>query len=123
MTETAMRRQLYHGISSAAMNANPGNQLEQFLINVFYPLINEEEGTDQDKIKYLFDNLERPLLEKIYNYTWSLENDEEDINHINNSMYFTQPEVSPTTSSGGKKTKKKTKKKQRKNKEKKDKLI
>ena len=114
MTKKAMRRQLYYVY---------GNQLREFLIKDLYHIINKEQGTDLDKIKYLFDNLERPLLEKIYNYTWSLENDEEDRIHINNPMYFRQPEVPPSTYSSGKKTKKKIKKKTKKKQRKKDKLT
>ena len=72
MTVAAMRRQLYSAY------ANPGDRLHYFLLNTLYPRINSEQRSEPDKIKYLLDNLERPLLEKIYNHTWDLENVEEE---------------------------------------------
>ena len=92
MTVPAMRRQLYSAY------ANPGDRLHYFLLNTLYPRINSEERSEPDKIKYLLDNLERPLLEKIYNHTWDLENVEEDIEHIRNPMYFRQPQEAGTRS-------------------------
>lgn len=106
MTVSAMRRQLYSAY------ANPGDRLHYFLLNTLYPIINSETQGPRDgpdKIKYLLDNLERPLLEKIYNHTWDLENVEEDIEHIGNPVYFKQLQEA-----GRRSTRKKPKRKRQK---------
>lgn len=91
MTKFAMRRQLYSAY------ANPGNNINDILNQVNKLLVDEYklEQDDENKInrknsaiRYVIDNLERPLLEKLYNITWGLQDDEEDAVHINNPMYF-----------------------------------
>jgi len=90
MTKNAMRRQLYNAY------ANAGDTFDRF-INHFITMYNIIDGfsnymvlSDQEKIRRFIDNLERPLLEKLYNYTWVLQDDEEDVNHLQNPMYFPQ---------------------------------
>tara|TARA_Y100000591_G_C21853784_1_gene713473 strand:+ start:4680 stop:5168 length:489 start_codon:yes stop_codon:yes gene_type:complete len=90
MTKNAMRRQLYNTY------ANPGVTFDSFIddFTIMYNLIDEFSNyqvlSQQEKIKRFIDNLERPLLEKLYNYTWVLQDDEEDVTHIQNPMYFSQ---------------------------------
>ena len=104
MTKNAMRRQLYNAY------ANPGDIFNEFIKDfiVMYNLTDEFSNnvalSEPEKIKRFIDNLERPLLEKLYNYTWDLEKDEEDATHIRNSTYF------PQTTGRGKKLNKKTRK-------------
>ncbi len=95
MTKKAMRRQLCNV-------EGPGDNLNSFL-NFLKRVINTNISNNQQQIFYLINNLERPLLEKIYNNTFGLEDDEEDIDHINNSMYF------PQTRAHGKRTRRKRK--------------
>lgn len=90
MTKNAMRRQLYNAY------ANPGDTFDKFIDNftIMYKLTDgfydHKVLSQQEKIKRFIDNLERPLLEKLYNYTWVLQDDEEDVNHLENPMYFPQ---------------------------------
>lgn len=90
MTKNAMRRQLYNAY------ANPGDTFDRFIDNfmLMYNIIdgfsNYQVLSEQQKIRRFIDNLERPLLEKLYNYTWVLQDDEEDVNHLQNPMYFPQ---------------------------------
>ena len=90
MTKNAMRRQLYNAY------ANAGDTFDRFIDNftIMYNIIdgfsNYRGLSDQEKIRRFIDNLERPLLEKLYNYTWVLYDDEEDVNHLQNPMYFPQ---------------------------------
>ncbi len=91
MTKVAMRRQLHSAY------ANPGNNINDIL-NIVNELVVDEYNLEQinenqiihmqSAIKYIIDNLERPLLEKLYNSTWNLQYDEEDKIHIKNPMYF-----------------------------------
>ena len=106
MTKFAMRRQLYNAY------ANPGNIINDTLNTINRILVDDYnlEADDDNQIerrnsaiRYIIDNLERPLLEKVYNYTWYSHNDEEDPNYINNPMYFQQ-------NNAGKKSKNKSKK-------------
>ena len=90
MTKNAMRRQLYNAY------ANAGDRFDRF-INDFITMYNIIDGfsnhkvlSDREKIRRFIDNLERPLLEKLYNFTWVLQDDEEDVNHLQNPMYFPQ---------------------------------
>lgn len=105
MTKNAMRRQLYNAY------ANPGDTFDSFINNftIMYKLTDgfsdHKVLSQQEKIKQFIDNLERPLLEKLYNYTWTLENDEEDLNHLGNPIYFPQ-----STRQAGKTMKKRSKK-------------
>lgn len=98
MTKFAMRRQLYEAYSEDNY-ANPGKNIYDILNKVNKILVDEYnlEGIDENKInrvksaiRYIIDNLQRPLLEKLYNITWNLQDDEEDIAHINNPMYFSR---------------------------------
>ena len=105
MTKNAMRRQLYNAY------ANAGDTFDRF-INDFITMYNIIDGfsnyrvlSDQEKIRRFIDNLERPLLEKLYNFTWVLQDDEEDVNHLQNPMYF------PQSSRQAGKTRKRNKKK------------
>lgn len=104
MTKNAMRRQLYNAY------ANPGDIFNEFIKDfiVMYNLTDEFSNnvvlSEPEKIIRFIDNLERPLLEKLYNYTWDLEQDEEDATQMQNSMYF------PQTTRGGIKVNKKTRK-------------
>jgi hypothetical protein len=93
MTKNAMRRQLYN------IYANPGNNINDMLNTINRILVDDYnlENNDENQIerrnlaiKYIIDNLERPLLEKVYNYTWYLHDAEEDETHINNPTYFPQ---------------------------------
>jgi len=91
MTKFAMRRQLHSAY------ANPFNNINDILNKVNKLLVDEYnlEADDENQInrrnsaiRYIIDNLERPLLEKLYNITWDLQDDEEDRVHINNLTYF-----------------------------------
>jgi hypothetical protein len=93
MTKNAMQRQLYNAY------ANPGNNINDILNTINRILVNDYnlENADANQIerrnlaiKYIIDNLERPLLEKVYNITWDLYNTEEDETHITNPTYFPQ---------------------------------
>ena len=106
MTKNAMRRQLYNAY------ANPGNIINDTFNTINRILVDDYnlEANDDNQIerrnsaiRYIIDNLERPLLEKLYNYTWVLQDDEEDVNHLQNPMYFQQ-------NNAGKKYKNKSKK-------------
>ena len=91
MTKFAMRRQL------DSAYANPGNDINDIFNIVNRLLVNEYNLEEIDEnyinrkksaIRYIIDNLERPLLEKLYNNTWGLQDDEEDRLHKNNPTYF-----------------------------------
>ena len=80
MTEKAMQRQLY------SVYANENNLIGDIL-NIISEILEKEYNLTDVRnedffynrtlaIKYIINNLKRPLLEKIYNYTWELENDE-----------------------------------------------
>jgi len=93
MTKFAMRRQLHSAY------ANPVNNIYDVLNKVNKLVVDEYnlEEIDENQInrrksaiRYIIDNLERPLLEKLYNITWKLQDDEEDVVHINNPMYFSR---------------------------------
>lgn len=116
MTKNAMKRQLYKAY------AKPGNIIKTDILKKInrilvddYSLENNDENQIERKnlaIKFIIDNMERPLLEKIYNYTWNLNDVEEDEAHITNDTYFPQ-------NRGGNKSKKLSKNKSKKNKSKK----
>ena len=110
-----------HNLQNADINAiyehlyitypNSGYELNNFLKKVEEVVNIEKENSPitnyNPKIKYIIDNLERPLLIKIYNKTWDLDNHEEDPQHKGNPMYFPD--------GVGKKAKKTKKTKRRKN--------
>lgn len=101
MTKNAMRRQLYNAY------ANPGDTFDRFINNfmLMYNITDRFSNyavlSEQQKIRRFIDNLERPLLEKLYNYTWGLQDDVEDATQMQNPMYF------PQTTRGGIKQNKK----------------
>ena len=101
MTKNAMRRQLYNAY------ANPGDTFDRFINNfmLMYNITDRFSNyavlSEQQKIRRFIDNLERPLLEKLYNYTWGLQDDVEDATQMKNPMYF------PQTTRGGIKQNKK----------------
>ena len=98
MTTNEMRRQLSE-IWSSPLNSPT---FDIFINRTFNNTINKLELSEPEKIKFFINNLSRNILEHFYNNTWMLDNDEEDLNDINNPVYFRQI--------GGKKTKhKKTK--------------
>lgn len=77
---------------------NPQHQGNAFMIMLdeFLHMFNtvNDGQSDANKIKYFIENLKRPLLEELYNYTFQVSRDEEDSRHIHNSIYFHQ-ELAP----------------------------
>ena len=96
MTKKTMQIQLINGYAF-----NPQRQDNAFMrmLDDFVHMFNmvNDGQSDSNKIKFFINNLKRPLLEELYDYTFQTNNDEEDSRHIDNPMYFNQP---PTTNSG-----------------------
>jgi len=105
MTSDEMKRQL----CDFWCNLDPDQTFEDYLFGPFFRSINMLTLSEPDKIKFLIDNLSRPLLQILYNNSWDFdeddENDEEDPRYIDNSMFF------PQSNRGGKKSKKTRKRK------------
>jgi len=106
MTKKTMQIQLINGYAF-----NPERQDNAFIrmLHDFLHMFNivNNEQSDANKIKYFINNLKRPLLEELYNYTFHTSDDEEDTRHLNNPMYFHQANQAPTSYSGGRKQTKK----------------
>ena len=85
MTKFAMRRQLYNEYENTNRTFREFLADFQVMFNIF-----DNRESEYNKIKYFIDNLERPLLEKLYNFTFVVDDDEEDTTHINNPIYFQQ---------------------------------
>jgi hypothetical protein len=87
MTINAMRRQLID-VWSSPTTLTPA--FHSFLNRPFLNSIDGLELSEPEKIIFLINNIQRPLLEELYNNTWMLRDDEEDVEHITNPTYFTQ---------------------------------
>ena len=85
MSTAAMRRQLIDAWSSSI-------SFQDFLDNKFLHTLRKkvESMPEKEKIKLLINNSGRDLLIGIYNDSWSLWGDDEDVTHIGNPMYFPQ---------------------------------
>lgn len=102
ITSDEMKRQL----CDFWCNLDPDQTFEDYLLGPFFQSIDILTLSEPDKIKFLINNLSRPLLENLYNKSNRFdENDEEDPRYIDNTMFF------PQSTRGGKKSKKTRKRK------------
>ena len=108
MTTNAMRRQLLkHYLYDS-------NNVDRFINGIvknslwYVRFVDRQKYTEKDRIKFLINNFNRPLLIKVYDYAYDTEDKEETLAHLNNPIFFPQ-----NTQAHGKKSKKKLKKHKR----------
>lgn len=110
MTTNAMRRQLLKDY------LYDSNNVDRFINGIvknslwYSRFTDRQKYTEKDRIKFLINNFNRPLLIKVYDYAYDTEDREETREHLNNPMYFPQNTNVRATGKKQKTKKKKIKK-------------